>query len=251
MSLAVVIITKNEEKNILHCLESIDSYCDEIVVLDSYSTDNTKDLVSKFSKVRFYQRAFDDYIQQKNYANALVKSDYILSLDADEYADDSLQSFIKSKEYKRYDAIQFLRINYVNKYPVKFGLWRRDVKIRLWKKELGNWTGSIPHEHLDLRLNANVLNSKATISHSAYKNCEQMKMKAENYALLASKNYRSRSSVSLIWSMIINPLFKFFKGYFLLQGFRDGSIGWEIAKVSLIETFNKYFYALKSKFQNN
>ena len=94
MSLAVVIITKNEEKNILRCLESVDVYCDEIVVLDSFSTDKTNDLCSVFPKVKFYQRAFDDYIQQKNFANSLVKSEYILSLDADESADSSLQSFI-------------------------------------------------------------------------------------------------------------------------------------------------------------
>lgn len=250
MSLAVVIITKNEEKNILRCIESVDAYCDEIVVLDSFSTDKTEEFCSRFSKVKFYQRAFDDYIQQKNFANSLVISDYILSLDADEFADSSLQSFIQSKEYLNYDAVEFLRINFIGNYPVKYGLWRRDFKIRLWKRELGKWAGTIPHEHLELLPNAKMLNSKATISHSAYANCEELETKAENYALLAAKNYRSRSNVFLIWSMAVNPLFKFFKGYFLLQGFKDGRIGWEIAKVSLIETFKKYFYALKLKFQN-
>lgn len=250
MSLAIVIITKNEEKNILRCLESVDSYCDEIIVVDSFSTDKTEDLCSRFSKLKFYQRTFDDYIQQKNYANSLVKSDYILSLDADEYADSSLQNFIQSKEYLKYDAVQFLRINFIGDYPVKYGLWSRDIKIRLWKRELGKWAGSIPHEHLKLETIDKVFNSNALINHFAYTNIEDLRIKAEKYALLAAKSYVSKSGASLLWSMTINPLFKFFKGYFLLQGIRDGSIGWEIAKVSLIETFKKYFYALKLKLQD-
>ena len=251
MSLAVVIITKNEEKNILRCLESVDAYCDEIVVLDSFSTDKTNDLCSVFPKVKFYQRAFDDYIQQKNFANSLVKSEYILSLDADEFADSSLQDFIQSREYRGYDAVQFLRINFVGNYPVRYGLWRRDFKLRLWKRELGKWAGSIPHEHLELVMNAKVLESTAIINHAAYTNAEEMRVKSEKYASLAAKNYVSKSNMSIIWSMALNPLFKFLKGYIFLQGYRDGRIGWEIAKVSLIETFKKYFYALKLKFQNN
>jgi glycosyltransferase involved in cell wall biosynthesis len=250
LSLAVVIITKNEEKNILRCIESVDLYCDEIIVLDSFSADRTKEFCSGFSKVKFFQREFDDYIQQKNYANSLVKSEFILSLDADEYAVVSLQNFLSTGEYKSYDAVQFLRINYIGEYAVKFGLWKRDFKTRLWKRELGSWSGSIPHEHLELKANAQILNSTATINHHAYLSTDDLRAKAEKYALLAAKKYTTKPSVYLIWSIIVNPLFKFFKGYILLQGFRDGSIGWEIAKVSLLETFKKYFYALKLKFQN-
>ena len=99
--------------------------------------------------------------------------------------------------------------------------------------------------------NAKILESTAIINHAAYTNAEEMRVKAEKYASLAAKNYVSKSSISLICSMALNPLFKFLKGYIFLQGYRDGRIGWEIAKVSLIETFKKYFYALKLKFQNN
>lgn len=251
MSLAVVIITKNEEKNILRCLESVEAFCDEIIVLDSFSTDRTKDVCSGYSKVKFFERAFDDYIQQKNFANSLVESNYILSLDADEYADSSLQKLIESREYETYGAVQFLRINFIENFSVRYGLWSRDVKIRLWKKELAKWSGSIPHEHIDLLPNTKILNSSAVINHNAYENCQDLVLKAEKYASLAAKNYLTKSVALLTWSMLVNPIFKFFKGYILLQGYKDGKFGWEIAKVSFIETFKKYFYALKLKFQNN
>lgn len=250
MSLAVVIITKNEEKNIVQCLSSIESFCDEMIVLDSYSTDKTLEYVSNFSKTKVYQREFDDYIAQKNYANSLVHSDYILSLDADEYADVSLQRFIQSSEYSKYDAVKFLRINHIGGYAIKHGIWKRDIKIRLWKRGKGHWAGSIPHEHLALDSDANVLLSAARLHHNAYSTCIEMAEKADKYAKLAAQSYKTKSWIFLLKSLIVNPIFKFIKGYFFLQGFRDGYFGWYLAKVSLLETFNKYFYAMNFKFHN-
>jgi glycosyltransferase involved in cell wall biosynthesis len=250
VSIAVVIISKNEEKNIVRCLKSVDSFCDEIILVDSFSTDDTVALASKFSKVKVFQREFDDFIQQKNYANSLVMSDFILSLDADEYADATLIDFIRGKEYLKHQAIQFLRINYVGDYAVKHGLWKMDFKVRLWKKDLGQWAGSIPHEHLELNPNTKIFKSNALINHNAYKNLNELKVKAGIYAQLASQNYISKSILSLFWAISINPIFKFMKGYIILQGFRDGIFGWAIAKVSFLETFYKYFYTLKLKFQS-
>ena len=250
MSLAVVIIAKNEEKNIVQCLSSIESFCDEIIVLDSYSTDKTLEYVSNFSKTTVYQREFDDYIAQKNYANSMVHSDYILSLDADEFVDVSLQRFIQSKEYTKYDAVKFLRINHIGGYAVKHGIWKRDIKIRLWKRGKGHWAGSIPHEHLALDSDAKVFLSAAWLHHNAYSNYIEMSEKADKYAKLAAQSYKTKSWIFLLKSIVVNPIFKFIKGYFFLLGFRDGYFGWHLAKVSFIETFNKYFYAMNYKFHN-
>ncbi len=98
MSLAAVIITKNEEKNIRRCIESIMPICDEIIVVDSFSTDQTKEIVTSMAKTKFVERRFDDYIQQKNFANNLVSSAYILSLDADEYIDSTFVDFVLSRD---------------------------------------------------------------------------------------------------------------------------------------------------------
>lgn len=249
MSITSVIITKNEAENIALCLESVSSFSDEIIVLDSFSQDDTEKIARSFPKVKFYQRPFDDYIAQKNFANDLASSDYILSLDADEYADSSLISFIQTETYRDFDAISFRRINYIGDQSIQFGLWSRDVKIRLWKKGLAQWAGTIPHEHLALKAGTYIYKSSATIRHRAYKNVESLYLKSMNYARLAAERYLSRFSLLLIFCIIVNPSFKFFKGYIWLQGYRDGSLGWAIAKVSALETFYKYFYALKWKWR--
>jgi len=110
LSITSVIITKNEAENIALCLESVSSFSDEIIILDSYSQDDTEKIARSFPKVKFYQRHFDNYIAQKNFANDLVSSNYILSLDADEYADPSLISFIQTQTYQNFQAISFRRI---------------------------------------------------------------------------------------------------------------------------------------------
>lgn len=247
MNLAVVIITKNEESNIAQCIGSIHAFCDEVILVDSYSTDATVAIASQFEKVKIFQREFDNYISQKNYSNSLVNARYILSLDADEYADDTLIEFIQAKTYAVYDIVSFLRVNYIGDKKIEHGLWSRDRKWRLWRNGVATWAGSIPHEHLEYHKDLKSLQSTARILHNAYSSSETMWHKSERYAQLAAKNYTYRSRLSLIWSMVFNSIFKFIKGYFLLKGFRDGHLGWELAKVSTYETFLKYFYALKLK----
>jgi glycosyltransferase involved in cell wall biosynthesis len=249
LSITSVIITKNEAENIALCIESVSSFSDEIIILDSYSQDDTEKIARSFPKVKFYQRHFDNYIAQKNFANELVSSNYILSLDADECADSSLISFIQTQTYQNFQAISFRRINYIGNQSIQYGLWSRDVKIRLWKKGLAYWAGTIPHEHLVLKAGKQIYKSSATIRHRAYKNEDSLYLKSMNYARLAAQLYTSRFFLLLIISIIINPVFKFFKGYIWLQGYRDGSMGWAIAKVSALETFYKYFYALKWKWR--
>jgi glycosyltransferase involved in cell wall biosynthesis len=115
LSITSVIITKNEAENIALCLESVSSFSDEIIILDSYSQDDTEKIARSFPKVKFYQRHFDNYIAQKNFANDLVSSNYILSLDADEYADPSLISFILSF-WKQFMRSTYLLFSYLNFY---------------------------------------------------------------------------------------------------------------------------------------
>lgn len=249
MSIATVIITKNESENIKNCIEQVLSFSDEIIIVDSFSTDDTKLKALSFPKVKFYERTFDDYISQKNYANSLVNSDYILSLDADEYPSPELILFLESANYKVYDSISFKRINLFAGKFIRFGLWKKDIKIRFWKKGLAQWAGSIPHEHLLLEKGVNTFHSTHTIFHKAYSTYDDLYYKSLKYAKLYADRNQSKGIVQLFFSLILNPVFKFVKGYLFLQGFRDGKYGWYIAKVSFIETCFKYYLALKNKWR--
>lgn len=248
MSISTVIITRNEEINIQSCIESVIDFSNEIIIVDSFSTDKTKAIALKYSQVVFFEREFDTYISQKNYANNLARFEFILSLDADETLDDNLIDFFKTKKYQSYDAVRFHRLNKFGNKFIRFGIWKNDYKIRLWKKEKAYWAGSNPHEHLELEKNAQVFNcSSGYILHNAYSNYLELQNKSKRYAQLAASDLKSRSYLSLIISLLINPLFKFIKGFVFLQGYRDGIAGWQIAKNSFIETVQKYYFAVEKK----
>jgi glycosyltransferase involved in cell wall biosynthesis len=250
VSLAAVIICQNEEKNIQRCISSCHEVCDEIIVVDSFSTDKTKVLASQYDNVKYYERQFDNYINQKNFANEKSQSAYILSLDADEYIGGELAQFLGTNSYQDYDAIEVLRINYIGNTPVRHGIWSNDRKIRIWKKELAIWTGTLPHEHIEIVPDANVFNSNLIVHHNAYANFEQLYSKSMHYAAMASDRYCNLSYFALFLALILNPPIKFVKGYFFKGGYRDGIYGWKIAKVSFIETFYKYQLAIEKKWKD-
>lgn len=249
MSLSTVIICQNEEKNIENCIRSVLSFSDEIIVVDGNSIDRTKSIASAFEKVKFYERAFDNYIDQKNFANSKVNSDYILSLDADEYAGDELTQFCQSKTYENQDAISLHRINYIGAKPIQYGLWKNDRKIRIWKKNLGKWAGKLPHEHLELAAGAKVWTSDIKFYHNAFAKIDDLRDKALKYAQMASTANANKSYPILFSSIIFSPVIKFVKGYFFNLGFLDGLLGWQMAKISFEETFYKYKFAINQKWQ--
>lgn len=249
MSLSTVIICQNEERNIRICIESALSFSDEIIIADGFSTDTTKAIATSFEKVKFYERTFDNYIDQKNFANSKVSSDYILSLDADEYAGEELTAFCQNRGYESHDAISLHRINYIGEQPILHGLWRNDRKIRIWKKSLGKWAGKLPHEHLELSTDSKLWKSNIQFYHRAFQSTSDLKMKSMKYADMAARGLSPRSPISLFTSLILNPTVKFLKGYIFNFGFLDGKLGWELAKISFLETYYKYKFALIKKWK--
>lgn len=247
MSISTVIITKNEAKNIATCIESILSFSNEIIIVDDFSTDETKEIVLSYPKVKLWERPFDDYINQKNFGNSKATSEYILSLDADEFIPSKSIDYFQEKKYTAFDVISFHRINFFSGRAIRFGIWKNDFKIRLWKTGVAKWAGTIPHEHVEILAYQKKEDTSVEIYHNAYTSYEEFYSKSIHYAKLASSRYSSRSIISLFISMIVNPCFKFIKGFFFMKGFRDGIYGWYIAKISFLETFYKYYLAFRNK----
>jgi len=132
IQLSVVIITFNEEKNIARCLDSVATIADDIVVVDSFSTDNTKHICEE-KNIHFIEHKFDGHIEQKNWAITQAKHQYVLSLDADEALTKELQvEIIKAKNNWQYDGYSFNRLtNYCGVW-IKHCGWYPDKKLRLW-----------------------------------------------------------------------------------------------------------------------
>ena len=143
LPLSAVIITKNEEKNIARCLGFfIKIVADEIVVVDSYSTDKTEEICLNYN-VRFIKHHFEGHIEQKNYALSQATYQHVISLDADEALDEEMQnSVLEVKKDWSFDGYTMNRLtNYCGKW-IWHGNWYPDTKLRLWDKSKGQWGGT-------------------------------------------------------------------------------------------------------------
>ena len=168
MKISCVVITYNEEKNIERCIKSVEGVVDDIVVVDSFSTDRTKEICTELN-VRFVEHAFEGHIGQKNYAITLAKHPHILSLDADEALSEKLKDSIEEvKQNWRSDGYYFNRLtNYCGKWIEHCG-WYPDKKLRLWDSRLGEWTGINPHDRYEMKDEAKLQFINGDLLHYSY-----------------------------------------------------------------------------------
>lgn len=239
--LSVVIITYNEEKNIARCLNSIKDIADEIVVLDSFSKDKTKEICLAHG-VKFFEHAFDGHIQQKNRAITYASFPYILSLDADEALDETLVKSIKHvKSNWKFDGYYMNRLTNYCGHWVRHCNWYPDKKLRLWDSRKGTWTGINPHDKYELfDGDKNTSHLKGDILHYSYYSIEDHYKQVEYFTNIASKAYIEAGKGAPFYKLFLNPLAKFIDHYILHLGFLDGKAGFLISKISAYATYLKY-----------
>lgn len=239
--ISVVIITYNEEKNIARCLESVKSIADEIVVLDSFSKDRTKEICESYG-VKFYEHAFDGHIQQKNRAITYASHPYILSLDADEALDDTLQkSILEVKANWTHDGYYMNRLTNYCGHWVRHCNWYPDTKLRLWDSRKGFWTGINPHDKYELKEgDKSTKHIKGDILHYSYYSVEDHYKQVEYFTNIASKEYVEAGKKAPFYKLVANPVAKFIDHYLLHMGFLDGKAGYLISKISAYATWLKY-----------
>ena len=236
-----VIITFNEERNIERCLESLQGICDEIVVVDSFSTDRTKEICNRF-EVRFIENAFAGHIEQKNFAMHQAQYDIVLSLDADEALSDELKESIRSvKSNWKNRAYRFNRYtNYCGKW-IKHSGWYPDRKTRLWDRRIGKWGGTNPHDSVTLE-HIKPTQIKGNLLHYSYYTMEEHVLRSAKYAKIAAKALHKQGRRAGVMKMIGSAVFRFIQDYFLRAGFLDGFYGLVICRTSSHTTFLKYAY---------
>jgi glycosyltransferase involved in cell wall biosynthesis len=241
--ISVVVITYNEEKWIEKCLDSVQEIADEIVVLDSYSTDNTTHLARAKGAV-IYQQKFQGYGIQKNDVNALAVNDWILSLDADEILTPEIikeiQQF-KLQQNPLIDAYKIPRLNnYLGKW-LKYGGWYPDAKIRLFNKLKGAWKTMSVHEYWQPHTyTIQIGQFESCMLHYTISSFGQHLEKIEKYTeLSAQKSVSEGKRVSLLQALIA-PKWFFFNKYILRLGFLDGYEGYLMCKMASMEKWLKY-----------
>lgn len=240
VKISVVIITFNEEKNIERCLISLTDIADEIIVVDSFSTDKTKRICEPH-EVKFITHKFEGHIQQKNWAITQASNNIILSLDADEAISEKLKdSILEVKKNWKHDGYSFNRMtNYCGKW-IKHGLWYPDIKLRLWDSTKGNWGGKNPHDTYILKENTTQTKLKGDLLHYSYYTIEEHRLQADNFAKIASKAYYEANKKSSVFKIIFSPISRFVSSYIMNRGFLDGKAGLTIAVISYKETKQKY-----------
>jgi glycosyltransferase involved in cell wall biosynthesis len=239
--LSVVIITFNEERNIGRCIDSIKDIADDIVVIDSFSNDQTE-TICKEKGARFVQHIFEGHIEQKNWAITQAQYPHILSLDADEALDDTLKKSILSiKNDWKHDGYYINRLtNYCGHWVHHCG-WYPDKKLRLWDSRKGKWAGTNPHDRYELvDGDKNTSHIKGDILHYSYYTLDDH-YKQVNYFtdILAKAQYKEGKKASLL-VMVFSPIVKFIRDYFLKLGLLDGATGLTICRISAYATYLKY-----------
>ncbi len=244
--LSAVIITYNEEKNIERCLESLQTVADEIVVIDSLSTDKTKQICQSFN-VQFIEQKFLGYIEQKNFAIAQTKYDFILSLDADEALSNTLKESILQQKQNgfEYNAYSMNRCtNFCGKW-IKHGTWYPDKKIRLINKQKGKWGGVNPHDKLEMQSGSSVQHLKGDLLHYSYYALEEVITQNNKFTTIQAQAMLQQGKKASWVKLFINPLVAFINGYIFKLGFLDGADGFFIASSVAYQTMVKYAKLMK------
>ena len=245
--LSVVIITLNEEKNIGRCLDAAWQVADEIVVIDSFSTDKTKEICLA-KGVRFYENKFAGYIQQKNYSVTKVSHDLVLSVDADEVLSNQLISSIrKIKQDAKYNAYTINRLShYVDKF-IRHGHWFPDKKVRLFKRGTGKWGGRNPHDVFTLHEGGKAPLLEGVLYHYTFKSVFDHISQANNFSEIGARQLSEQNLFFLFVKAFFSPVWGFWFGYLGRFGFLDGWYGLTIAIISSTETFLKYAKAIVNR----
>mgnify|MGYP000853169990 CR=1 FL=1 len=239
--LSAVIITFNEEKNIARCLDSLIGIADDVVVVDSFSTDRTEE-ICKSKNVRFIQHAFEGHIQQKNWAITQAQFPHILSLDADEALDENLKkSILHEKNNGKKDGYYMNRLtNYCGKW-IKHCGWYPDKKLRLWDSRKGKWTGINPHDKYEMYAgDGTTAHIKGDILHYSFYTIDQHLKQVDYFTTISSKALFEKGKTANVFHLIVNPAVKFFRDYIFKLGFLDGYYGFVVCKISAKATYMKY-----------
>lgn len=240
IKISLVIIAFNEEEKIAQCINSAKDIVDDILVVDSYSTDQTVYIAGSLG-ARVIQNAFEGHIQQKNFALQNALHDYVLSLDADEALSDELKTHIAEiKSNWKSDAYKMNRLtSYCGKW-IKHGTWYPDTKIRLFNKAAGSWKGSNPHDRFDLKEGKKLSFVKGDILHYTMNNISDHLKQMDYFTEIMARDLYKAGKKSSYLKLFFSPVIKFVKSYFIRMGFLDGYYGLVIALNSAHASFLKY-----------
>ncbi len=244
MKISLVMIAKNEEKNIAKSLESVKGLVSEIIVVDGGSTDNTNKIAQSYG-AKIFKRTFDNFSTQKNYALSLAMNEWVLHLDADEVLSEQLKEEIKNTiESTQYDGFMLTRENFFLGRKMKYSGVSREDRLRFAKKSLSKYIGGLVHEELVVDGKVGKLNN--VFYHYTCQSFDGYLKKLDQYATFGALKMLENNRKAKIIDIVLRSPMAFTKRYILKLGFLDGLEGFIWAMLGSYYTFTKYvkFYLL-------
>lgn len=236
--LSVIIITRNEESNILACLESV-AWADEIIVVDSGSTDATVDICREFGAL-VHAHDWPGFGTQKNRALSYATNEWVFSIDADERVTPELCTSIKTALQDDLGCSAY-RISRLSSYCGRFmrhSGWYPDRIVRLFKREAARFTDALVHESVEVQGKIGLL--KGELLHYSYEDLEQVLNKANQYSSAAARMLQGRGRKSSMSGAVMRGMWTFVRTYFLQRGFLDGREGFMVAVSNAEGTYYRY-----------
>jgi glycosyltransferase involved in cell wall biosynthesis len=238
--LSAVIITKNEAKNVALCLNSLKDVADEVIVVDSFSTDSTVEICRSMG-AKVFQLQWEGYSRTKNKGNALASYDWILSIDADEVLSPELRnSILKIKQEEHGRFYSFRRLTNYCGHWIRHGGWYPDIKFRLFDRRSARWTGDYVHEQLKAEDHPAIILLEGDCLHYSFHSISQHVEQVNRYSALSAEDRFSRGKRASFGKLVFSPAFTFFSMYVLRLGMLDGLYGFIIAVISAYARFLRY-----------
>ncbi|TMX34647.1 glycosyltransferase [Vibrio sp. Hep-1b-8] len=241
-TIAVALIVKNEAQHLKACLETVHDWVDEIVVLDSGSTDNTKEIANQFTDKFFVSETWPGFGPQRRLAQSYVESNYVLWLDADERVTPELKkSILKAvSENKPNSIYQTARLSWVFGRYIRHCGWYPDRVLRLYPTKLTQYNDSLVHEKVEVTNEMKVENLQGDLIHFTYNDMNHYLVKSAGYAKAWAEQREKKGKKSNISQGLLHALGCFLKMYVIKAGFLDGKQGFLLSLLSAHSTFVKY-----------
>lgn len=242
----MAVITLNEEENLPRCLESVRELASEIVVIDSGSTDRTREVAASFG-ARFETQPWQGYVAQKNMSLKRCTQPWVLCLDADEAVSPELASAIRgalSSKEPRGHGFVMNRLNFYCGQWIRHA-WYPEWRLRLARRDSAQWVGGDVHERLEVKGPTGRL--AGDLWHYPFRRLMDHFQNTLKFARLAADSYERNGRPCRWYNLIFSPWFAFFKILILKSGWRDGWRGWTIAGAKWLNVFAKYSFLLERR----
>ena len=236
--ISVAIIVKDGETYIEECLQSLASF-DEVLLLDTGSTDRTMEMARRFQNVRIEQRDFIGFGPTKNLAADLASHDWILSIDSDEVVTPELSSEIKSLSLDDSKVYRFSRHSYYRGRWIKGCGWYPDLILRLYNKQRTGLNDNQVHESVMVKEGMGIVDLHGPLKHYPYDSAGSLVNKLQFYSTLFAEQNQGKLNSSP-GKAVLRGMAAFFKGYVMRKGFLDGYAGFHIAFCQGLATYLKY-----------